>query len=812
MRTLHDSLTQFIPSLSLERVFLRGVQRAARIVIGVATILILVAAIIAHNSSLIPVDSFLLLGLGLVALSIWLSLLMLYSYHNYYYFFALNSIIGIDDNPVSGTTYDVADTILDQEDDLTKAFVTSKLGEQVLLRAGLTVEILTEYVNTKRPLLKSEVIPAEEAKVFTLVDLAQMLLVMDKSFKELLKSNGVSDDTFYGSLSWVIGSHLSKKRRERWWSKDALSRVQGIGRELSYGRAYHLERYARNISTSAVFSKFGGNSPYIDSKVEEIESVLARAKAANVLLVGEAGVGKMDLVIAVAKRMMAGKSLQAIAGKHVIVLDTDRLLALNQTKAELEVALLKLFGEARHAGNLIVVIENLGQFIKETEALGVFMPELLDEFLASPEINVIATDTPGSYHTILQPKGALVRRFSEILIEPSDTNGSLSVLLGLAESNERKYHTFFTYPAVMAIVKAADQYLVEGVMPDKAVGLLLEIASKADQDNVAVITPDFVYTHISKKTGIPAGPIKEEERDVLLNLEAKLHNLVIGQDAALSAVAKTMRRARAGIQQTDKPIGSFLFLGPTGVGKTETAKALATVFFGSAENLRRIDMSEYSADDALERLTGDGQQAGTLPTILTEHPYCVLLLDEFEKAAVAVHDLFLQILDEGVFTSARGDRINARNTIIIATSNAGSALIIKTVEQRKALATLHDEIINHIIAQGMFRPELINRFDNTIIFEPLTREEQGGVAQLMLGDLYERIKGRGYELELSKDLMEVLVEKGYDPEFGARPMQRVLQDTIEEKIAQKIIAGTVKPGDTISLSKDDFLEVELTAV
>ncbi len=289
-----------------------------------------------------------------------------------------------------------------------------------------------------------------------------------------------------------------------------------------------------------------------------------------------------------------------------------------------------------------------------------------------------------------------------------------------------------------------------------------------------------------------------------------MHQLVIGQDAALNAIASTMRRAQAGIQQTDKPIGSFLFLGPTGVGKTETAKALATIFFGGADNMQRIDMSEFSGPDALSRLIGDGEQAGTLTALLTEHPYCVLLLDEFEKATVQVHDLFLQILDEGVFTNAKGERVNARNTIIIATSNAGSALIMRTVEQRQELSALHDEIIAHIVKQGIYKPELVNRFDSTIIFEPLTKEEQGGVAQLMLGGLYERIKERGYELQLSRDLIDVLVEKDYDPEFGARPMQRVIQDTIEEKIAQKIIAGEVQPGDTVTLSKNDFLEVELS--
>lgn len=224
----------------------------------------------------------------------------------------------------------------------------------------------------------------------------------------------------------------------------------------------------------------------------------------------------------------------------------------------------------------------------------------------------------------------------------------------------------------------------------------------------------------------------------------------------------------------------------------------------------RLDMSEYSGGDALRQLLGDGTVSGTLPDMLREHPYAVLLLDEFEKATRAVHDLFLQILDEGIFTDARGDKVNARNTIIIATSNAGSALIMKTVEQRKELAHLTQEIINHIIQEGIFRPELINRFDSTVIFESLTHIEQGHVARLMLGGLYERIKEKGYELEIDNDLLEVLVEKGYSPEFGARPMQRVLQDVVEESVAAKIISGAVHKGDTIHLSKRDIPDTDLS--
>ena len=253
-----------------------------------------------------------------------------------------------------------------------------------------------------------------------------------------------------------------------------------------------------------------------------------------------------------------------------------------------------------------------------------------------------------------------------------------------------------------------------------------------------------------------------------------------------------------------------MFLGPTGVGKTETAKTLAATFFGGEDKMHRLDMSEFSGEEAIGKLLGHDGNQGILTNLLREHPYCVLLLDEFEKASKAVHDIFLQILDEGIFTDSIGNKVNARNCIIIATSNAGSQLILKTVQQRNELSQLSPMIINHIIEAGIYKPELLNRFDNTVIFEPLNESEQSEVANLFLNELYERLKGQGYKIEINPELLEVLVKLGYSPEFGARPMKRVLQDIVEEKISQKIIAGSIKKGEAVVLNKSDFSPEEIS--
>lgn len=809
MYTIADDIKRYRPVLLLGRFVPRRVLGLLRVTFFVFTILSLLVGL-ALYFFIQDSPSSLFFGISLIFAGLWVEQILLFSYHNSFYNHGLNSIIGLSNEKISGVTYEVAETLSRNEDDVTKAFCTSSLGTIVLLRSGIDSNTLQAFFNSARSRITTNMIPIPEDKMFTLISLGQYLLQQDSTFKNMLKEQGITEQIFLGSLEWVIGSYLQEKRLERWWSKDNLSKTQGIGREWAYGTAYILQKFSRDIRTSAIFSNLTpSNSAFTEEKIAEIEVALARAKASNVIIIGEAGVGKIDLLLEVNKRMHTGKSLSAVEGQQMVLLDTNRLFATHRDKQSLEFSILSLFTEALEAGNIIIVIENISTFIREAEAMGIFIPELLDSFLATPALHVIATDTPGAYHTFIEPLGAFSRRFAEVLIDELDLSSTTRILQEVALQNENRYQTLFTYASLKTITEAADRYLVEGVMPDKAIELLIDVATRANQLGLGIITADYVYKVVSEKTGIPAGPIDKNERELLLNLEQRLHERVIGQQRALDAIAGTMRRARAGIQSTNKPIGSFLFLGPTGVGKTETAKALAHIFFGDESKMHRIDMSEFSGQDALSRLIGNGTESGTLSDMLHEHPYSVLLLDEFEKGSRAVHDIFLQILDEGVFTDARGDKINARNTIIIATSNAGSQLILRTINQRKELSTLNQEIIDYIVKEGIYRPELLNRFDSTIIFEPLKLEEQGQVASLMLKDLYERVKDHGYEVEITRDLMDILVEKGYDPQFGARPMQRVLQDLIEEKVAQKMISGEAEKGSTISLTRADFSEEEL---
>jgi len=379
----------------------------------------------------------------------------------------------------------------------------------------------------------------------------------------------------------------------------------------------------------------------------------------------------------------------------------------------------------------------------------------------------------------------------------------LMILEKMTLSLENKYKTFITFPALRKIISLADKYLPIP-FPKSAMDLLDEVLVHLTSTKEKVLLPKHVNEVVSRKTKVPVGDVEEKERDTLLNLEDLLHQRIINQVEAVREVSTALRRARSQITVRKGPMGTFLFLGPTGVGKTETAKALAEIYFGSEERIIRLDMSEYQSVNDIPRLIGAPGEEGTLTTKIRENPFSLLLLDEIEKSHPNILNLFLQVLDEGFLTDGLGRKVNFRNCIIIATSNAGYQIILKALKEKTEWVDVKRNILDYIFQEGLFRPEFINRFDSMVVFQPLSQKNLLGIAELMLKKLKNNLKDQNIELIITEPLKEKIAELGYNPTFGARQMRRVIQDKVENVLASALLSKKIKRGDKIEINPDDF--------
>ncbi len=805
-RTVHSELRRYRPALFVRLLahgFLYNTIRGVCILILLLCIGLflyqwvgLIAVDVGLDIPVLLASHNIIIAVSMLTLAVLLVIRSISFYFNTFYFWGVHE-------GQTGFTYTVAYVATRFGTDLTKGFFRSPLGVLLSVRLGLSKDVLENFFTSERQKLAVASIVLSDS-LYTTQDLMLHVYQSDEAFRTFLTKQGVSDEVFDAAAQWAYAQFIAARHAERWWGSQTLSTTRGLGSEFAFGVPYTLQRYTKPLGVRAIFSHIGTDATYGIEHIEVIEDVLARTSEANVLLVGEPGVGKMDILIELARRMEQGLSVGSLLGKHVVLLDTELLLSHQESKMALEQILMKLMAEAAHAGNIILVIDNIQSFVESARALQVDVPSLLDPYLTAAELHVVATTSAAAYHNAIEGSTGFLRRFQLVQVAEPNEQSTIHLLQKLVLPYEVHKKVWFTYRAIEEIAVAADRYVVNGVMPDKAVQLLDEVVVYAQSNGIKLVTAEDVDVVTSRKTGVPVGPVTVQERETLLNLEEVMHERIVGQERAIDAVAGVIRRSRAGIQDEQKPIGTFLFLGPTGVGKTECAKALAAVFFKGEDNMHRIDMSEFSGSDGVSRLIGSAGSSGILSNMLSEYPYSVILLDEFEKASTAVHDLFLQILDEGVFTDGNNRKVNARNSIIIATSNAGSAQILSWVEEGNDLSTVKDSLISHLIDVGAYRPELLNRFDDVVVFEPLTAAQQGEVARAMLADLAQRMKEKGYVLEVTDAMISTLVRIGYQPEFGARPMRRAIQEVIEEAIAQKIISGALAKGGTISFTQEEL--------
>lgn len=799
--TLHTEIKKYAPLLAISRFLPRKAMGRLRFLFAMLFASALCVTLLLQHE-MFP-DNFIstshAIALCLIFGALWIEQICLYAYHNWHYFRGLDSTIGKKGKWSTGITYDVAEVFSADVSDVTRSFLISTIGQQCVERLEISPEAISDFLQGTRTKLPATAISLSHHYLTALPEIAEQLYELDKQWQKTLTRNAISKDLFLATVQFVHEAATADKRLQRWWSRDALSRTNGIGSELAYGSTPFIHHFSQPLLLGTIFSKRTGITPYTTHHANKILDILASHSASNVLILGAVGVGKMDIVYTAAHLLTHGKGLHSLRGHHVIAIDTERLFTVATAETTLEEQVVHFFEDALAAGNVSIVIPSLHSFITQGEERGLIMVEILERYLAHPSLHIIAIDTPDSNHATTQQYKNIIRQFESVLIEPTDLADTVELLKAATHTLETDSENTISYPALLLVAKSAQRYLTDGVMPDRAIALLERIFTTTTDQN---ITRDTIHTYITSITGINIGPLTNSERDDLLNLERLLASRVTGQEEAVTAVADTLRRVRIDSTRPDKPKGSFLFLGPTGVGKTELAKALAHVYSDNEAALVRFDMSEFSHADALEHFIGNEASDGVLTTQLRDHPFSVILFDEFEKAHPMIHDLFLQILDEGYFTSTRSGRVDACNTIIIATSNAGSTLI----SQQPHSPVLLEEILRHLIDTKIYRPELLNRFDETIVFRPLSTQACRYIIRKNLAALTERLRHDGYTLTIDEEIADTLLKKGFSPEFGARPLQRAIQDIVESEIARQIILQDIKPGGSVHIKHSMIAE------
>ncbi|MCW1908761.1 MAG: AAA family ATPase [Candidatus Saccharibacteria bacterium] len=571
----------------------------------------------------------------------------------------------------------------------------------------------------------------------------------------------------------------------------------GVGRDWAMGFTPNLEHFGQNLSSNIQAGRghfhFLANLGVVDSLAHNLSQ-----GASSVAIVGPTGVGKTELVNALAERLLSG---QEKGLEHYQVHSLNASLILSHEQGSKEKLLLTLFSEAIQAGNIILFLDEAQLFFGN--GLGAIdLSQVLLPVLQSRRLKLIAAFTPNDFQRLKVANEALANSMAVININEPSAEDTRKVVEDAALTLEARTGLLITYEAIREAYRLSAQYLSDQAFPGKAINLLDQAVPYATNK---VLTDDSVQMAIEKTMGVKPGKANAQEADVLLNLENKIHERMINQTQAVNAVAAALRRVRAGVTNPNRPAGSFLFLGPTGVGKTELARSLANAYFGDSTRMIRLDMSEYQRPDDVARLLEDGgDSAQSLIMSIRKQPFSVVLLDEIEKAHPNILNLMLQLLDEGQLTDAGGRAASFKSAIIITTSNAGSADIIARITAGESMSSFERPLIDKLIQSGQFRPELINRFDDVVLFRPLNQAELTQVAKLMIGEVNKNLSHQNITVSLTDEALNKIAAAGYDPQFGARPMRHLIQRTVEDVIATKILRGEASPGSTIVLDVNDM--------
>jgi ATP-dependent Clp protease ATP-binding subunit ClpC len=637
-----------------------------------------------------------------------------------------------------------------------------------------------------------------------------------------------------------------------------------------------LDEFGRDLTAMA---REGRIDPVIgrDDEIEQTIEVLSRRGKNNPVLIGEAGVGKTAIVEGLAQRIVDDDVPQTLGGKRVVQLELSGVVAGTRYRGDFEERVKRIIDEIReHRDDLIIFIDELHTLVGAggSSEGGMDAGNMLKPALARGELHIVGATTLDEYRKNIEKDAALARRFQPILVPEPTVDDTITILRGLRDRYEAHHQVRYTDEALVAAVELSDRYITDRFLPDKAIDLIDQAGARVrlrittprrevrdlerraeelqrDKDQaiaseqyehasqlrdqisqvrqqieqlagnssaVPEVTADDIAEVVSRATGIPVRQLTEEEKDRLLRLEQHLHDRVIGQDEAVEAVAEAVRRSRAGLGDPNRPVGSFLFLGPTGVGKTELARALTVALFGADSRMIRLDMSEFQERHTVSRLVGAPpgyvgyDEAGQLTEAVRRRPYSVILLDEIEKAHLDVFNILLQVLDDGRLTDGQGRTVDFKNTVLIMTSNLGSDLISRrggTLGFAGSAATgssgtqdnLQDQLMRRL--RESFRPEFLNRIDEIIIFRQLDETELRQITELMLQETKRRLHAQDVALEFTPAAVDWIAEHGYQPEFGARPMRRVIQREVDNELSRRLLDGQINPGQKVTVDVED---------
>jgi ATP-dependent Clp protease ATP-binding subunit ClpC len=694
--------------------------------------------------------------------------------------------------------------------DIAKAISDAPSERFLSLRFGVSASFLEQTapnLTTDAILQKSlELARQLDAKIISGGIIALAMVALTPNYETILAQIKLSFDDLLAGVKWH--DRLTAKVQEL--QEPILT--GGVARDWSFGFSPLLSRYARNIS-SEIISRGGrtmsSELPSRSAIVTQIIDIFAKQGRQNVAIVGQNGAGKTSVVHDFAEKIInaSDKSIpDNLRFNQVFLLDASLLISSAPNSGQLENLLSAIFSEAYSAKNIILCLDD-AQLFFESGTGSVDISNLLLPILNGGALRLILTLNEQKLLEINSRNPALVNSLNRINIKQADRGETFAAMEDRVIQLEHTDKVVFNYQALREVYDLSQKYIYDLVLPGRALKLL-EMSARYPEKygRLNFVTPKSVADCIENTFGVQVGGHINDnsEKQTLLDLETLIHQRMIDQEQAVSVVANALRRARTGVNNSKKPIGTFLFLGPTGVGKTELAKALAAIYFKDEDNMIRIDLNQYVDSSDVKKLTADGAEN---PTSLTaqamKHPFSVVLFDEIEKAHPAVLSALLQLLDEGVLRDTLGREVSFRDSIIIATSNAGANQIRDMVDQGENLVNHTTEFINNLISAGLFTPEFINRFDEIVLFKPLGAKELLQIADLMITGINKTLASQKITVKVDDAAKALLVKNGYDPRMGARPMRRIIQRTIENEVSKQLLAGTAQIGDTIFISAED---------